>query len=42
MNNEEKDKILIKIEDGDFSLDVNASPNEGNCLVNPRTNGTFV
>jgi hypothetical protein len=28
MNNEEKDKILIKFEDGDFSLDVNASPNE--------------
>lgn len=26
MNNEEKDKILIKFEDGDFSLDVNVSP----------------
>jgi hypothetical protein len=28
MNNEEKDKILIKFEDGDFSLDVNVSPDE--------------
>ena len=28
MNNEEKDEILIKFEDGDFSLDVNVSPNE--------------
>ena len=28
MNNEEKDKILIKFEDGVFSLDVNVSPNE--------------
>ena len=26
MNNKEKDKILIKFEDGDFSLDVNVSP----------------
>ena len=28
MNNEEKDKILIKFEDGNFSLDVNVSPDE--------------
>ena len=28
MNNEEKDKILIKFEDGDISLDVKVSPNE--------------
>lgn len=28
MNNEEKDKILIKFEDGDFSLDVKVSPSE--------------
>ena len=28
MNNEEKDKILIKFEDGEFSLDVNVSPDE--------------
>ena len=30
MNNEEKDKILIKFEDGNFSLDVNVSPDEDN------------
>ncbi len=28
MNNEEKDKILIKFEDGDFSLDVNVSTDD--------------
>ena len=28
MNNEEKKYELIKFEDGDFSLDVNVSPNE--------------
>ena len=28
MNNEEKDKILRKFEDGDFSLDVKVSPSE--------------
>ena len=34
MNNEEKDKILIKFEDGDFSLDVNVSPNEDTVWLN--------
>ena len=28
MNNQEKKYELIKFEDGDFSLDVNVSPNE--------------
>ena len=34
MNNEEKDKILIKFEDGDFSLDVKVSPNEDTVWLN--------
>ena len=34
MNNEEKDKILIKFEDGDFNLDVKVSPNENTVWLN--------
>ncbi|MBQ6782966.1 MAG: virulence RhuM family protein [Acholeplasmatales bacterium] len=34
MNNEEKDKILIKFEDGDFSLDVKVSPSEDTVWLN--------
>ena len=34
MNNEEKEKILIKFEDGDFSLDVKVSPSEDTVWLN--------
>ena len=36
MNNQEKEYELIKFEDGDFSLDVNVSPDEDTVWLNAQ------